>query len=169
MKKVGRGRSNNLFSDNVFMNLHALGFGLNSPSAWCGVENWAVPTQPIYNLYLLFYSIKRWHLAHGKTAVRSFLESFLVMMAMRAHYKWFILVRAAFCTPHPALGPLGIFTPVCTYAYVQRGLLFLLLLARHYSEYCIIVQFHHAFSILHHCNQPCPAALSVSLAEILQA
>jgi hypothetical protein len=46
------------------------------------------------------------------------------------------------------------------------------------SKYCIIVQFHHAFSILHHCmlpcnaalpgsfaRQPCPPALPTSLAE----
>jgi hypothetical protein len=33
------------------------------------------------------------------------------------------------------------------------------------SKYCIIVQFHHAFSILHHCMQPCPAALPGSLAR----
>jgi hypothetical protein len=65
-------------------------------------------------------------------------------------------------------------------------LLFLLLLfLANYSEYCIIVQFHHAFSILHHAlllvytlalhclaalpgslaRQPCPAALPGSLAR----
>jgi hypothetical protein len=36
------------------------------------------------------------------------------------------------------------------------------------SKYCIIVQFHHAFSILHTCTlamQPCPAALPGSLAQ----
>jgi hypothetical protein len=45
-------------------------------------------------------------------------------------------------------------------------LLFLLLLfLRTQSEYCIIVQFHHAFSILYHCMQPCPAALPGSLAR----
>jgi hypothetical protein len=33
------------------------------------------------------------------------------------------------------------------------------------SKYCIIVQFHHAFSILHHCMHPCNAALPGSLAR----
>jgi hypothetical protein len=39
------------------------------------------------------------------------------------------------------------------------------------SKYCIIVQFHHAFSILHHCMHPCNAmhpcneALPASLAR----
>jgi hypothetical protein len=32
------------------------------------------------------------------------------------------------------------------------------------SKYCIIVQFHHAFSILHHCMHLCNAALPGSLA-----
>jgi hypothetical protein len=31
------------------------------------------------------------------------------------------------------------------------------------SKYCIIVQFHHAFSILHHCMHPCPAAFPAAL------
>jgi hypothetical protein len=39
-------------------------------------------------------------------------------------------------------------------------LLFLFLfLQTHYPEFCILDQFHHGFSILHHCMQPCPAAL----------
>jgi hypothetical protein len=39
-------------------------------------------------------------------------------------------------------------------------LLFLFLGRTHCSKYCIFVQFHHAFSILlHHCIQPCQAAL----------
>jgi hypothetical protein len=47
-----------------------------------------------------------------------------------------------------------------------------LFLRTHYSECCIILQFHHAFSILYHCiaalpgslaRQPCPAALPGSL------
>jgi hypothetical protein len=33
------------------------------------------------------------------------------------------------------------------------------------SKYCIIVQFHHASSILHHCMHPCNAALPGSLAH----
>jgi hypothetical protein len=33
------------------------------------------------------------------------------------------------------------------------------------SKYCIIVQFHNAFSILHHCMHPCNAALPVSIAR----
>jgi hypothetical protein len=33
------------------------------------------------------------------------------------------------------------------------------------SKYCIIVQFHNAFSIMHHCMHPCNAALPGSLAE----
>jgi hypothetical protein len=33
------------------------------------------------------------------------------------------------------------------------------------SKYCIIVQFHHVFSILHHCMHPCNAALPGSLAR----
>jgi hypothetical protein len=64
--------------------------------------------------------------------------------------------------------------------YVQRGLSFallllflmlLFLLGRHYSKYCISVQFHHAFSIFAplHCmnlaRQPCLAALPGSLAR----
>jgi hypothetical protein len=44
--------------------------------------------------------------------------------------------------------------------------LFLFLFLRtHYSEYSIIVQFHHAFSILHHYMHPCHAALPGSLAR----
>jgi hypothetical protein len=41
-------------------------------------------------------------------------------------------------------------------------LLFLLLLflRTHYTEYCIIVKFHHAFSILHHCMQALPSSLA---------
>jgi hypothetical protein len=39
----------------------------------------------------------------------------------------------------------------CFVVVLVVQLLFLLfLLGRHYSEYCIIAQFHHAFSILHH-------------------
>jgi hypothetical protein len=33
------------------------------------------------------------------------------------------------------------------------------------SKYCIIVQFHHASSILHHCMHPCNAALPGNLAR----
>jgi hypothetical protein len=36
---------------------------------------------------------------------------------------------------------------------------------RHCSKYCIIVQFHHAFSILHHCMHPCHAPLPGSIAR----
>jgi hypothetical protein len=43
-------------------------------------------------------------------------------------------------------------------------LLLLLFLGRtRCSKYCIIVQFHHAFSILHHCMHLCPAVLPGSL------
>jgi hypothetical protein len=56
LKKVGRGRSHELFSNWCFRNLHALGypkivticwfigFGLNTPSAWC----------QYYIVYILF-------------------------------------------------------------------------------------------------------------------
>jgi hypothetical protein len=33
------------------------------------------------------------------------------------------------------------------------------------SKYCIIVQFYHASSILHHCMHPCNAALPGNLAR----
>jgi hypothetical protein len=55
---------------------------------------------------------------------------------------------------------------VRTYNVGQSFALLLLFLGRtHCSKYCIIVQFHHAFSILHHCMHLCPAALPGSLAR----
>jgi hypothetical protein len=65
-----------------------------------------------------------------------------------------------------------IFTRVALVRTYNAGLAFalwlllLLFLGRtRCSKYCIIVQFHHAFSILQHCMHLCPAVLPGSLAR----